>query len=112
MTLSFDFTLSVAPDGSVTMPFALANLGVLPGVNLSGGWGLTADWKTMTQAQPGAPLTPYDSYPKPAQPAPPGGAGVFVTIDLLKAPILPESVKSVLGGGTPPPQGAPRDDGR
>lgn len=44
------------------------------------------------------PLVPYKSFPQAAQPAPRGGVAVFATIDLLKAPILPKSVRAALGG--------------
>src|SRR5262245_12419598 len=98
LTLSFDFTMTVAPDGKVAMPFALANLGVLPGVGIAGGYGLATDLPQLTQARQGEPLVPYKSFPQPAQPAPGGGVAVFATIDLLEAPILPKSVKAVLGG--------------
>ena len=98
MTLSFDFTLTVAPDGSVAMPYALANFGLLPGVNVAGGWGLTTDWRTMVQPQAGAPLAPYEAFPKAAQPAPPTGAGVYFSIDLLKAPFIPAKYRALFGG--------------
>jgi hypothetical protein len=98
MTLSFDFTLTVAPDGKVAMPYALATFGVLPGLTVAGGWGLTTDWKPLIQPRPGSPLVPDVTFPQPAQPAPRGGAGVFVTIDLLKLVKLPAPVRAALGG--------------
>jgi hypothetical protein len=98
LTLSFDFTMTVAPDGKVAMPSALANVGVLPGVGIAGGYGLTTDLPQMTQARQGEPLVPYKSFPQPAQPAPRGAVAVFATIDLLKAPILPKSIRAALGG--------------
>ena len=98
LTLSFDFTMTVAPDGKVAMPSALANMGVLPGVGIAGGYGLATDLPQLTQARQGEPLAPYKSFPQPAKPAPPGGVAVFATIDLLKAPILPKSIRAALGG--------------
>jgi hypothetical protein len=96
--LSFDFTLLVNPNGSVTMPFAMATFGVLPGVDVTAGFGMATDFKPMIQPQPNAPLAPYETYPNAAQPAPPGGPGVFVSVDLLKAPILPARIRKLLGG--------------
>jgi hypothetical protein len=98
LTLSLDFTMTVSPDGKVAMPSALANIGVLPGVGIAGGYGLATDFPQMTQARQGEPLVPSKSFPQPAQPAPRGGVAVFATIDLLKAPILPKSVRAALGG--------------
>jgi len=98
LTLSFDFTMTVAPDGKVAVPSALANVGVLPGVGVAGGYGLATDLPQLTQARQGDPLVPYKSFPQPAQPAPRGGVAVFATIDLLKAPILPKAVRAALGG--------------
>src|SRR5262249_55523792 len=59
---------------------------------VAGGYGLATDLPQLTQARQGEPLVPYKSFPQPAQPAPRGGVTVFATIDLLKAPILPEAV--------------------
>jgi hypothetical protein len=98
LTLSFDFTMTVAPDGKVAVPSALANVGVLPGVGIAGGYGLATDLPQLTQARQGEPLVPYKSFPQPAQPAPRGGVAVFATIDLLRAPILPKSIRAALGG--------------
>jgi hypothetical protein len=98
LTLSFDFTMTVAPDGKVAVPSALANVGVLPGVGIAGGYGLATDLPQLTQARQGEPLVPYKSFPQPAQPAPRGGVAVFATIDLLKAPILPKPIRAALGG--------------
>jgi hypothetical protein len=97
LTLSFDFTMTVAPDGKVAMPFALANFGVLPGVSIAGGFGVASDFPTLASPRPGEPPVPYKSFPQPAQPAPPAGVAAFVTVDLLKAPILPRAVRKVLG---------------
>lgn len=98
LTLSFDFTMTIGPDGKVAMPFALANFGVLPGVSVAGGVGVTYDLPTLVSPRPGEPLAPYKSFPQPAQPAPAAGGAVFVTVDLLKAPILPAAVRRALGG--------------
>jgi hypothetical protein len=100
LTLSFDFTMTVGPDGKVAMPFALANFGVLPGVNVAGGFGVAYDLPSLTSPQSGGPLVPYKSFPQPAHAAPPAGVAAFVTIDLLKAPILPAAVRRALGGDT------------
>src|SRR5262249_29950259 len=61
LTLSFDFTMTVGPDGKVAMPSALANMGVLPGVGIAGGYGLATDLPQLTQATQGGPLAPYKS---------------------------------------------------
>jgi hypothetical protein len=98
LTLSFDFTMTIGPDGKVAMPFALANFGVLPGVSVAGGIGVTSDFPPLAAPRSGEPLAPYKSFPQPAQPAPPAGGAVFVTVDLLKAPILPAAVRRALGG--------------
>jgi hypothetical protein len=92
--------MTVAPNGRATMPYALANFGVPPWVNVFGGWGLAADWKPTIQAHPGAPLVPDVSFPQPAQPVPPHGVGVLVSIDLPKAPTLPAPLRAALGGET------------
>jgi hypothetical protein len=98
LTLSFDFTMTVAPDGKVAMPFALANFGVLPGVSVAGGYGVTSDLPTLASPRPGEPLAPYKTFPQPAQPAPQPGVAAFVTVDLTKVPILPRAVRRALGG--------------
>ena len=63
LTLSFDFTMTVAPDGKVAMPFALANFGVLPGVSLAGGFGVAADLPTLASPRPGEPRVPTKPSP-------------------------------------------------
>jgi len=78
MSLSFEMTMNVSPSGHVSLPFMLANFGVVPGVNLAAGWGIATDFKTLTPAGPGGPLAPTVSYPTLATPAPPGGAAVFL----------------------------------
>jgi hypothetical protein len=105
MSLSFDFTMSIAPDGKVTMPFALANFGVPPGVSLAAGWGVAADFPPMAPGPAGSPMCPAISYPKPAQPAPPGGIGVFFSVDLLQAPFIPLKY-CILFGAVPEPKEA------
>jgi hypothetical protein len=69
--------MTLAPDGKVAMPSALANIGVLPGVGIAGEYGLATDLPQMTQGRQGEPLAPYKSFPQPAQPAPRGGVAVF-----------------------------------
>jgi hypothetical protein len=98
LTLSFDMTLSVAPDGKVTTPFAMAKFGVLPGVTVAAGFGVASDLPKLESGGPDKPLAPLAQFPQPAQPAPPAGSAVFVSVDLLKAPILPKAVRSALGG--------------
>jgi hypothetical protein len=105
MSLSFDFAMSIAPDGKVTMPFALANFGVLPGVGLAAGWGVSTDFPPIAPGPAGAPMGPTVSYPKPAQPAPPGGVAVFFSVDLLKAPFIPLKYR-ILFGAAPEPKEA------
>ncbi|WP_137177205.1 DUF4157 domain-containing protein [Roseomonas sp. AR75] len=94
MTLSLDFTWSLDATGNVTLASGLANWGVLPGINLQAGAGVDLGWKPLpvgTGADPFAP-GPLEG----AQTKLPG-VGAFVTVDLLKAPILPAAVRRVLG---------------
>ncbi|PVM88433.1 hypothetical protein DDF62_14655 [Caulobacter radicis] len=96
MTLGLNFTLSVSPDGQVSMPFAMANFGIAPGISIAGGYGLTTDMPRL-EGPAGGPMAPYAAFPQPAQPAPLGGAGFFVTVDLLKLSFLPEAIGLALG---------------
>ena len=93
LTLSFDMTLSVSPDGKVTTPFAMAKFGVLPGVTVAAGFGVATDLPKLDSAGAGQPLAPVVEFPQPAQPAPAAGSAVFVSVDLLKAPFLPKAVQ-------------------
>lgn len=96
MTLGLNFTLSVAPNGSVTMPFAMANFGITPGISIAGGYGLATDLPRM-EGPAGGPMAPYATFPQPAQPAPFGGAGFFISVDLLKLSFLPDVIALALG---------------
>lgn len=96
MSLALNMTFSVLPGGQVTMPYAFANFSPVPGVSLSGGYGVTPDLPKLEGAAGGA-LAPYKSFPQPALAAPPGGAAVFFAVDLVKAPILPLWVRIALG---------------
>lgn len=87
LKLSFDFTLAVGPSGAVSMPSALATLGVMPGVTIGGGFGLTSNLTPLT-SDPGGALRPNVTLPQPAQPAPPGGVGGFITIDVGRLPAI------------------------
>ncbi|HEY4030724.1 MAG TPA: DUF4157 domain-containing protein [Caulobacteraceae bacterium] len=97
MTASLDITMNIGPDGKVTTPSALANIGLAPGVTLAAGYGVVTDLPKLTPTGDGA-LTPYKDYPQPAQDAPHGGAVVYFGIDLLKAHILPPKLRAALGG--------------
>ena len=97
LTASLDFTLSVSPDGKVHTPSALAQFGVAPGITVAGGFGVASDLPKLTTTGDGQ-LAPYKDFPQPAQAAPPGGAMVYVGVDLLSAHILPPAVRSALGG--------------
>jgi hypothetical protein len=97
MSLSFDLTMNVSPTGHVSLPFMLANFGVAPGLNLAAGWGVATDFATLTPGPQGGPPAPTVSYPRPETPAPPGGAAVFVSVDLLKTTLLPLPIRLVLG---------------
>jgi hypothetical protein len=96
MTLGLNLTFSVSPDGKVTMPYAFANFSPVPGLSLSGGYGVATDFPKL-EGPAGGPLAPYKTFPQPAQPAPLGGPAFFVSVDLLKAPFVPKSVRVMLG---------------
>lgn len=104
LKLSFDFTLAVGSSGTVTMPSALASLGVLPGVTIGGGFGLTSNLPPLTAGASGGSLQPNVTYPRAAQPAPPGGVGGFITIDLTKVPGVGKYIAPILdpSGGERP----------
>lgn len=105
--LTFDMTMTVGKDGAVSAPFALAHIGVNSWLDIQAGYGVTAELPNLQRSPDGGPLVPYQSYPQPAMAAPPGGAGFFVTVDVLKAPFLPKAVRGVLGGA---PQAEPMRD--
>jgi hypothetical protein len=98
ITASFDITLSVGPDGKVTTPSALAKFGVVPGVTIAGGYGLATDLPKLVSSPGADPLLSSKSLPQAATPAPPGGAVIYVGVDLLQAPFVPKAVRAALGG--------------
>lgn len=103
MSLSLDFGWSIAPDGSgsVSLSSAKASWGVMPGVKLQVGSGVGLDWKPTVTGPDGQHATVMKSLPAPAgADAQPGGVGVFITVDLLKAPFVPAPIRAALGGGT------------
>uniref|UniRef100_UPI0022EB47DD eCIS core domain-containing protein n=1 Tax=Falsiroseomonas oryzae TaxID=2766473 RepID=UPI0022EB47DD len=99
MTLSLDFTWSMDAAGEVSLAGAKANWGLLPGINLQAGTGIGLGWKPLPipQAEPFGPdlRGPFATGPATLQ-----GTGVFLSVDLLRAPILPEAVRRALGAGT------------
>ena len=97
MSLSLDFSWRITPDGSVSLSSAKASWGVMPGVKLQVGSGVGLDWKPTVTGPEGQHATVMKSLPAPAS-AQPGGTGVFITVDLLKAPFVPASIRAALGG--------------
>ncbi len=99
MTLSLDLGWSVDPSGAVSLSTASAVWGVMPGVSLKLGSGATPAWKPVVTGPDGQSATVMKSVPDPAGgAATPAGAGVFLTVDLLKAPFVPAPVRAALGG--------------
>jgi hypothetical protein len=86
--------------------FAMARFGLAPGVDVSAGWGPDARLEAPDARRARGPLTPYESYPKPPTPAPHGGVGVFVNVDLLKVPQLRSVLAALFGAGPPDAGGA------
>lgn len=99
MTLSLDLGWSLDPSGGVSLSSAKATWGVMPGVSLQAGSGVGLDWKPTVTGLDGQTSTVMKSLPAPAGAgATPAGVGVFVTIDLLKAPFVPAPIRAALGG--------------
>jgi hypothetical protein len=100
VTASFDITMAVGPDGKVTTPSALAKFAPVPGLTIAAGYGVATDFaKPIPDASGGVALNPK-SAPTAAQPAPPAGAAVFVSVDLTQAPFVPKAVRQALGAAT------------
>ena len=98
MNLSLDFGWSITPDGGVSLSSAKASWGVMPGVKLQVGSGVGLDWKPTVTGPDGQHATVMKSLPAPAGAgAQPGGVGVFITVDLLKAPFVPAPIRAALG---------------
>jgi hypothetical protein len=95
MTLSLDFTWSLDAQGNVTLASGLANWGVLPGVNLQIGAGADLGWKPLPSGLGGA--DPFAVGPLEGAQTKLPAVGAFVTVDLLKAPILPAPIRRALG---------------
>ena len=99
MTLSLDLGWSVDPSGAVSLSTASAVWGVMPGVSLKLGSGAAPEWKPLVSGPDGQTATVMKSVPDPAGgAATPAGTGVFITVDLLKAPFIPAPIRSALGG--------------
>lgn len=101
MSLSFDLSWRVDPAGAASLTSAKANWGVLPGVSLQAGSGVGLDWKPTVTGADGQVSTimkslPAQPGPGPGSPAPPG-VGVFLSVDLLKAPFVPTPIRAALG---------------
>ena len=88
MTLSFDMTLSVNPDGKVTMPFGFVKFSPLPGVTLGGGYGVVTDLPDLIAPPGRGSLTPYKALPTPPLAAPRAGAAGFIMLDFTKIDML------------------------
>ena len=76
----------------------------LPGVTIGGGFGLASNLPTLTSGALGGPLQPDIASSPAAKPAPPGGVGGFITMDLAKVPGLSKYVAPILdrSGGERP----------
>ena len=99
MTLSLDLGWQIDPAGGVSLSTAKATWGVMPGVSLQAGSGVGLDWKPTVTGPDGQTATVMKSLPAPAGAgATPAGVGVFVTVDLLKAPFVPAPIRAALGG--------------
>ena len=99
MSLSLDFGWSIAPDGSASLSSAKASWGVMPGIKLQVGSGVGLGGKPTVTGPDGQSATVMKSLPAPTGAgAQPGGTGVFITIDLLKAPFVPAPIRAALGG--------------
>lgn len=99
MSLSLDLGWSVDAAGGVNLSTATATWGVMPGVSLKLGSGVGADWKPTVSGPDGQTATVMKSIPAaPGAGTSPAGSGVFVTVDLLKAPFVPKAVRAALGG--------------
>lgn len=97
MTLTLDFAWSADQSGGVNLSAAKAVWGIMPGVTVQVGSGVGLDWKPQVTGSDGQVSTIMQSVPAPAASAGPGGMGVFVTVDLLKAPFVPAPVRAALG---------------
>ncbi|WHO39147.1 DUF4157 domain-containing protein [Sphingobium sp. AP49] len=95
MTLSFDMTMTIAPDGGFSMPFALAHIGLMPGLDVQAGFGVSTVLPALVPGSDGM-LTPSTGFPQgPANPV--RETAIFATVDLLKLPLLPLSFRRALG---------------
>jgi hypothetical protein len=98
MTLTLDFAWSADQSGGVNLSAAKAVWGVMPGVTVQAGSGVGLDWKQQVPGPDGQVSTIMQSVPAlPGASAGPAGTGVFVTVDLLKAPFVPAPVRAALG---------------
>lgn len=99
MTLSLDLGWSLSPSGGVSLSSAKATWGVMPGLSIQAGSGVGLDWKPTVTGPDGQTSTIMKSVPAPAgSGSPPGGVGVFVSVDLLKTPFVPAPIRAALGG--------------
>lgn len=99
MSLSLDLGWSVDATGGVSLSTASAVWGVVPGVSLKLGSGAIPEMKPMVTGPDGQTSTIMKSVPGPSGGGATGaGAGIFVTVDLLKMPFVPAPIRSVLGG--------------
>jgi hypothetical protein len=100
MTLSFDFTWSLDAAGNAALTGGKANWGILPGVSLQAGTGLGLGWKPLPPVPDAGGASPMMADPRAGGPGPTMlGGGVFLSVDLLTAPILPAPLRRLLGAG-------------
>jgi hypothetical protein len=98
MTLSFDFAWSLDASGHAALTGGKANWGLLPGVSLQVGTGLGLGWKPLPPTPDAGWTSPMLSDPAAGGPGPDMlGGGFFLSVDLLRAPILPAPVRRLFG---------------
>jgi hypothetical protein len=97
MSLSFDFTWQLDAGGG-SLKAAKASWGVMPGLKLQAGSGVGLDWRPTAMGSDGSIVTGMKSVPEaPGYGKLPGGAGVFLSVDLLKLPFVPAPIREALG---------------
>ncbi len=102
MSLNLDVTWSRSLGGETRLSSITAIWGVIPGLSLKVGSGVGLDWQTTVAGADGQNVTVMKSLPAPTTQAKTGplGVGLFLTVDLLKAPFVPILVRAELGASS------------